>query len=180
MIGSVVARRYAKALIDLGHETGQLDALVRDIGNLADVLDSSSDLRDVRDNPQVPVPARKEVFKEIADRIGVGQLAKNTLMLLIDRGRLRVLPFIARSLREEADLRAGVLRAKVTSAAPLNDAYVQRLTQALETRFKKKVLVQRDVDPTLIAGVVTRVGDTIIDGSLRSRLDELKTGLMPQ
>lgn len=180
MIGGIVARRYAKALIDLGQETGQLEALVRDIGTLADALDGNAELRDVRDNPQVAVAARKAVFKEIADRVGVGQLAKNTLMLLIDNGRLRVLPFIARALREENDRRAGVLRARVTSATPLNDAYVARLTQALEARFKKKVVVQRDVDPTLIAGVVTRVGDTIIDGSVRSRLDELKTGLMPQ
>lgn len=180
MIGGVVARRYAKALIDLGHETGQLDALVRDIGNIADALEGNEQLRDVRDNPQVPVPARKEVFKEIAERLGAGQLAKNTIMLLIDNGRLRVLPFIARGLREEADRRAGVLRAKVTSAAPLNDSYVQRLAQALETRFKKKVVVERDVDPNLIAGVVTRVGDTIIDGSVKSRLDELKTSLISQ
>lgn len=180
MIGGVVARRYAKALIDLGQETGQLEQLVKDIGNLADVLDSSSELRDVRDNPQVPAAARKAVFKDVAERVGAGQLAKNTLMLLIDNGRLRVLPFIARSLREESDRRAGVLRARVTSATPLNDAYVQRLTQALETRFKKKVVVQRDVDPALIAGVVTRVGDVIIDGSVRSRLDEMKSELMPQ
>jgi F-type H+-transporting ATPase subunit delta len=180
VIGGVVARRYAKALIELGNETGQLEALVRDIGNIAEAVDGNNDLRDVRDNPQVTHEARKEVFREIADRLGAGQLAKNTIGLLIDNRRLRVLPFIARALREEADRRAGVLRARVTSAAPLNDAYVQRLTQALENRFKKKVVVQRDVDPNLIAGVVTRVGDTIIDGSVRSRLDEMKSELISQ
>lgn len=177
---SVVARRYARALIDLGVETNSLDAIVRDITAVAELVEESAELRDVRDNPQVPAAARKAVFAEIAQRLGAGQMSKNALMLLSDNGRLRVLPAIARALREEADRRAGIVRAHVASAAPLSDAYVQRLTQALEARFQKKVVVQRTVDPSLIAGVVTRVGDTIIDGSVRARLTELKTELMPQ
>ncbi len=177
---SVVARRYAKALIDLGVETNTLDAIVRDIANVAEAVEQSAELRDVRDNPQVPAAARKAVFAEIAQRLGAGPMSKNAVLLLTDNGRLRALPAIARALREEADRRAGVVRAHVSSAAPLSDAYVTRLTQALEARFQKKVVVQRTVDPSLIAGVVTRVGDTIIDGSVRARLNELKTELMPQ
>lgn len=180
MTGTVVARRYAKALIDLGVETGQLDAIVRDIGAIADVVDGSAELRDVRDNPQVPMAARKAVFVEVAQRLGAAQLSRNAIMLLADNGRLRYLGSIARALRDEADRRAGLLRAHVTSAAPLSDVYVQKLTQALEARYQKKVVVQREVDPSLLAGVVTRVGDTIIDGSLRARLNELKSDLLPQ
>ncbi|MBI2391381.1 MAG: ATP synthase F1 subunit delta [Deltaproteobacteria bacterium] len=180
MIGSVVARRYARALIDLGVETNTLDALVRDITAIAELVDQNAELRDVRDNPQVPIGARKAVFAEVTQRLGAGQMAKNTIMLLADNGRLRVLPAIARALREEADRRAGIVRAQVTSATPLSDAYVARLQQVLEARFARKVVVQRTVDPTLIAGVVTRVGDTIIDGSVRARLNELKSELMPQ
>lgn len=177
---SVVARRYAKALIDLGVETNSLDAIVRDITAVAELVEQSAELRDVRDNPQVPAAARKAVFAEIATRVGAHAMSRNALQLLSDNGRLRALPAIARALREEADRRAGIVRAHVSSAAPLSDAYVQRLTQALEARFQKKVVVQRTVDPSLIAGVVTRVGDTIIDGSVRARLNELKTELMPQ
>ena len=177
---SVVARRYARALIELGAETGALDAIVRDITAAAQLIDESPELRDVRDNPQVSSVTRKAVFAEIAQRLGAAPASKNALLLLVDNGRLRALPAIARALREEADRRAGVVRAHVSSAAPLSDGYVQRLTQALEARFQKKVVVQRTVDPALIAGVVTRVGDTIIDGSVRARLQELKTELVPQ
>jgi F-type H+-transporting ATPase subunit delta len=180
VIGGVVARRYAKALMELGVETGQLEAIVRDLGTLAELMEGSAELRDVSENPQVATAARKAVFTELAQKLGVNPFSRNALLLLIDNGRLRALPNIARALREENDRRAGILRAHVTSATPLNESYVQRLQQALEARFKKKVVVQRDVDPNLIAGVVTRVGDTIIDGSLRSRLNELKTELMPQ
>lgn len=179
-MSSVVARRYARALIELGIETNSLEAIVRDVTAVAELVEENAELRDVRQNPQVPGAARKAVFMDIAQRLGAHQMSKNALNLLCDNGRLRVLPAIARALREEADRRAGVVRAHVSSAAPLTDGYVQRLTQALEARFQKKVVVQRTVDPTLIAGVVTRVGDTIIDGSVRARLNELKTDLMPQ
>ncbi len=178
MIGAV-ARRYAKALIEIGAETGTLDAMVRDIAAIAETVDQSPDLRDVRDNPQIPRDARKAVFVEIASRLGAGQMTKNAISLLADNNRLKALPAIAKALREMADRRAGVLRATVTSAAPLTDAFVANLVRALEARFKSKVLVERSVDPTLISGVVTRVGDTIIDGSLRTRLEELKTELLP-
>jgi F-type H+-transporting ATPase subunit delta len=179
-VSSIIARRYAKALIDLGTETGQLDALVREISNVAEVVEPSAELRDVRDNPQIPAPARKAVFLEVAQRVGAGQLTRNTIALLADNGRLRFLGSIAKALRDEADRRAGVVRATVSSAAPLSDVYVQKLTQALEARYQKKVVVQREVDPKLLAGVVTRIGDTIIDGSLRARLNELKSGLLTQ
>ncbi|MGZ3423081.1 MAG: ATP synthase F1 subunit delta [Polyangiales bacterium] len=178
-MSSVVARRYAKALIELGVETNQLDAIVREISAVAEAVEPSAELRDVRDNPQIPMAARKAVFVEVAQKVGAGQLTRNAIGLLADNGRLRYLGSIAKALREEADRRAGVVRAVVSSAAPLSDVYVQKLTQALEARYQKKVVVQREVDPKLLAGVVTRIGDTIIDGSLSARLRELKTDLLP-
>jgi F-type H+-transporting ATPase subunit delta len=178
-VSSVIARRYAKALIELGVETGQLEAIVREISAVAETVEPSLELRDVRDNPQIPAAARKAVFVEVAQKVGAGQLTRNAISLLADNGRLRYLGAIAKALREEADRRAGVVRAVVSSAAPLSDVYVQKLTQALEARYQKKVVVQREVDPKLLAGVVTRIGDTIIDGSLSARLRELKTELLP-
>jgi F-type H+-transporting ATPase subunit delta len=179
VIGGQVARRYAKALIELGGEQGNLDALVREISAVAEAIEGSAELRNLIENPEIPRTARKAVLTEIAQKLGAGQVARNTVALLADNGRLRILPALARELRRAADERAGVLRAHVKSAQPLGDAYVQKLQQALETRFKRKVIVDREVDPTLLAGVVTRVGDTIIDGSLKARLDELRVQLLP-
>lgn len=174
-----IARRYARALLELGAEQNNLDTLVREIGSVAEAFDGSAELRAVVDNPEIPRAARKAVFVELAAKLGCGAMTKNTLSVLADASRLRALPEIAAALREEADRRAGVVRASVTSAQPLGDAYIQKLTQALESRFKKKVVVVKHVDPTLLAGVVTRVGDTVIDGSLRARLDELRAQLLP-
>ncbi|GAC1358870.1 MAG: ATP synthase F1 subunit delta [Polyangiales bacterium] len=179
MIGGQIARRYAKALIELGTEQGTLDALVREITAVAEAFDSSAELKGLVDNPEVPRASRKAVLVEIATRLGASPVTRNTLSLLADNGRLRILPALARVLRDMADLRAGLVRAHVRSAAPLSEGYLHKLQQALEARFKKKVVIDREVDPKLLAGVVTRVGDTIIDGSLRSRLDELRTQLLP-
>lgn len=180
MIDRVVARRYARALIELGEEQKNLDAIVKDFANLAETIEASPELRAVLDNPQVSRTARKAVLTEVGQKLGVSPVVRNTIGLLTDNGRLRAVASIATELREEADRRAGVVRARVTSAAPLSDVYVSKLTAALEARFKKKVVVVREVDASLLSGVVTRVGDTIIDGSLRARLNELKSALVPQ
>jgi F-type H+-transporting ATPase subunit delta len=180
VIDRVVARRYARALIELGEEGKNLDAVVKDFATLAETIEQSPELRAVLDNPQISRASRKAVLAEVGLRLGVTPTTKNTIGLLTDNGRLRAIPAIAAELREEADRRAGIVRARVTSAVPLSDSYVQRLTQALEGRFKKKVVVVREIDPALLSGVVTRIGDTIIDGSLRARLNELKSALVPQ
>ena len=175
---SILARRYAKALLELGVESNNLDLFVNEISAVAASIDASHELRNVLENPQISQAERKSVLVEIAQRLGVGLLTKNTLGVLAEKGRLLILPSIANELRKAADVRKGIVRAHVTSAVPLQEAYVQKLTQTLETRYGKKVLLQRSVDPSLIAGIVTRIGDTIIDGSLRSRLSSLKSTLL--
>jgi F-type H+-transporting ATPase subunit delta len=101
------------------------------------------------------------------------------MLLLVDRRRTKTLPYVARMLRELADARKGVVRAEVTTAVALADAYYARLQAQLEKMTGKRVVVDRVIDPTLIAGVVTRIGDRIFDGSLRTRLQSLKDSLMP-
>jgi F-type H+-transporting ATPase subunit delta len=179
MSAANVARRYAKALIEIGVEQGNLDVLVREIGDIADTITQSAELRSVIDSPEVPRTARKAVLVEIAHKLGLGRITINTLSLLADNHRLRLVPAIAAALRDLADARSGVLRAKVTSAATLTETYVVSLTQALEARFQKKVVIEQAVDPTLLSGVVTRIGDTVIDGSLKSRLAQLHAALIP-
>jgi F-type H+-transporting ATPase subunit delta len=176
---SLVARRYAQALLDLGVETGQLDALVDEFGSLASAWETSPELRNAIENPLVSHDAKKAVVGELASRINASPTTRNALRLLIDRRRAKALPSIARQLREFADARKGVLRAEVTTAAPLSEAYYGRLQAQLEAMTGKKVVVDRRTDPDLIAGVVTRIGDRILDGSLRTRLQSLRDSLMP-
>jgi F-type H+-transporting ATPase subunit delta len=176
---SIVARRYAQALLELGIEQNDLERQVEEIASVAQVWEESAELRNAVENPLVAHPAKRAVMGEVATRLGVSQTTRHALLLLVDRRRTRTLPTIARWLRELADARKGVVRAEVTTAAPLGDAYYARLQTQLEKMTGKRVVVDRRTDPNLIGGVVTRIGDRIFDGSLRTRLQTLRDVMMP-
>ena len=92
---------------------------------------------------------------------------------------MKALPYVARTLRELADSRKGVLRAEVTTAAPLSDEYYAKLQAKLEKMTGKQVVIDRRIDAALIGGVVARIGDRIFDGSLHTRLQSLRDVLLP-
>jgi F-type H+-transporting ATPase subunit delta len=179
MIAGVVARRYAQALVELGAETSQLDALVEEIGAAAASYEESSELRDALENPLFPHAVKKNILMELGKTIGLSQTAQNAIFLLNDRRRMRALPGIARLMREMNDKKKGLVRAEVVTAAPLSEAYYARLQQQLEKVTGKRIILDKREDPSILAGVITRIGDTLYDGSLRSRLHEIKHALLP-
>lgn len=179
MIPGVIARRYATALLELGSESNQLDALVDEIGRAAQTYTASSELRSALADPLLSPQAKREIVAEIAQRLNVGQVTKNALALLVDRRRMPALPAISQRLREMADDKRGIVRAEVFTAMPLPEEYFAQLQQQLERVTGRRVALDRKLDPTLICGVVARVGDTVYDGSLIARLRQLKETLLP-
>jgi F-type H+-transporting ATPase subunit delta len=175
----IVARRYAEAILELALEQGQLDKVVRDVTTIADAWNTSVEFRNAIENPLVAHAVKKAVVSELADQIGASPMTRNAMLLMVDRRRAQALPYVAQWLRELADARQGLVHAEVTTAAPLSDAYYGRLQSQLETMTGKRVVVDRRTDPTIIGGVVTRIGDRIFDGSLRTRLQSLRDALLP-
>ena len=173
-----IAGRYARALFELGVETGKLKKLVDEVSLFADTYASSGELRAVLGNPLVSQHNREALIAELGGRLGLGDVSRSAIRLLANRNRLVILPVIARTLHKMSDDRDGVVRATVVSAKALSDSYAQDLQRALEKMTGRKVLLTREVDTSLIAGVVTRIGDAVIDGSLRARLDELRYRLL--
>jgi F-type H+-transporting ATPase subunit delta len=179
VIGANVARRYAKALFEIGVDAGNLGAVVTEVKALADVYEESAELRSVLDNPLVAHAAKRAILVDVADRSQISTIIKNSLLLLADRRRLHILPAIAQLLKEMADAKEGILRAEVTTAAKLSEDFYARMQQKLEKMTGKRIVIDRREDPALIAGVVTRIGDMVIDGSLRTGLHELTNALLP-
>jgi F-type H+-transporting ATPase subunit delta len=177
-VSSAVADRYARAVFELGIETGQLKPLTDQVRSFAEVYRSSPELRSVIDNPIVEESKRQAILEDICGKLALGELARNTVKLLAFRRRLQFLPDIARRLGTLSDEKAGILRATVTSAVPLSESNYQALAAEIERATKKKVVLERKHDPTLIAGVVTRIGDNTIDGTLKGQLAHLQRQLL--
>jgi F-type H+-transporting ATPase subunit delta len=176
-MSDAVAERYARAIFDLGVEAGQLEALTGQIRNFSETYTASRELRSVLDNPLIELAKRQAILQEVAARVGLTGVGLNAVRFVAQRHRLSSLPGIARRLASLADEKAGVIRATVTSAGPLPESFYERLVKELEGATQRKVALDRKQDPSLIAGVVTRIGDNTIDGSVKGRLAEIERQL---
>jgi F-type H+-transporting ATPase subunit delta len=177
-MGGSVARRYARALFGIGVDAGNYETLGREIDDLAGLLSASSELRNALENPVFKLDEKRAVLEQILPRVTPTAEVRRFILLLLDRRRLVLLPAIARAYRDLADAHAGRVRARVTSAEPLSAAAVEGVRRALAQRTGKQVIVETDVDPELIGGIVARVGDLVLDGSVRTQLADLRTKLV--
>jgi len=174
---SVAANRYAKALLDVLYPASAelgLEQLVK----FSSLLSSETQMRQLFENPTIAAERRKEVFKGIADSLSYESYVRNFINLLMERNRLDLLADIIVAYEKLLDEKLGIVRARVTSAGPLDAAQQRDIAARLEQVTGKHVRVELSVDPTLIGGVVARVGSTIYDGSIRQQLQVFKQRLI--
>lgn len=177
---SSLGRRYAKALLELSTENQQVDAVLKELKDVRSAWEASPELRQLVQDPTLSREAIKNAVVGVFDRLGVSSLVKNTACLLADRGRLRYLPDVIDGFEALAEAQTGRVRAEVTTARAMPDAYFSELKKKLEEISGNQVVLVKKEDPSLIAGVVTRVSDRVFDGSVRNQLDELKEHLLSQ
>lgn len=177
MISGSLARRYAKAVFEIGVTQGGLDKLGTDIRSFAQAMKESPELEAALTSPALQRSERRKVVDAILQRLGVVSTTRNLLYVLLDGERLGTLPAIARELDKMIENKAGRVSAEVVSAKPLEPAQLSELVAVLEKLSGKKVTVQKREDPELLGGVVAKVGDTIYDGSLRTQLSTLRDEL---
>jgi F-type H+-transporting ATPase subunit delta len=177
MSHAAIAERYARAIFELADETGQVTPTNEAILRFAETYASSLALQGVLAHGSDEA-SRDAILKDIGARLAMPELALNAVRLLAARRRLPALAEIGRMLTRLADEKTGVIRATVTSARPLPEEYYQSLAREIEQRTRRKVLLERREDPSLLAGVVTRIGDHTMDGSVRGRLAALEHQLL--
>lgn len=176
-----IARRYARALLDVALEGGAPDRIAEQLEGLSGLTKENADLRDVLSNPAYSRAQRGAVVDGLLKLSGkVDPAVQNLLGLLLDRHRVGFLPDIARIFREMADTRAGRVRGRVTSATPLDAAALANIEQALEKIVQRDVVLETRVDPSLLGGVSAQVGSMVYDGSLRAQLESLRQQLRAQ
>jgi F-type H+-transporting ATPase subunit delta len=180
VITGSLARRYAKALLDLGVQQQTFDAFAKELDRVADAFRSVPDLRNALINPVFSVDKRRLVLDDVARRLAVSKVVRNFVMLLLDKGRISALPDIARVYRTLVDEHAQRVRATVTSARPLDPVLETRLKAALEKQSGKTVILEKKEDPSIVGGLVTQLGDTVYDGSVRTQLQQLREQLLSE
>lgn len=177
MIAGSIARRYARALMAIGVDTGSYDAIGRQVSALARAMKISAELAEILANPAFPRADRQRVLEAVLSRLGASRVVKNFTLLLLERERLAALPDIARELSAMIDEKNNRVTALITSAAPLTQVQITQIKSALEKLSGKQVHVDQKEDPALLGGVVAKVGDIVYDGSLRTQLAQMRHSL---
>lgn len=164
---------YAEALFGVARAEGTLGEVEDELFRFSQTLQGSDELRDALTDPGIPVARRQQIVEDL-----LGGKASSTttalVSMVVGTGRARDLPDIIRQLVEMSAAEAHKAVAEVRSAIPLTDDQVERLAKALGEATGRSVTVKVVVDPDVLGGIVAQVGDTVIDGSVRSRLDRLR------
>jgi F-type H+-transporting ATPase subunit delta len=168
---------YASAILDLAKAEGQLDRVESEFLAIGQAVETSADLRSTLTDPQVPVDKKQSV---IDDLIGgrASSLTVGLVQFIVGQGRSSELPSIAKSFVEKAVESRDRAVAEVRSAFPLDDATIERLATALGKATGKRVEVKVIVDESVMGGIVARVGDVVIDGTVANAIGELRQAVL--
>lgn len=169
-----IARRYAAALADVVLDRGEADEIQQELAQWSELIRTNANLQEVFRNPTIPLDKKRAVMKQLIERAKPRQTTENFLKVLLQNQRLTELPEINRKFAEILDERAGMVAATITTARPVSDEMQARLNDKLVSVTQKKVRLNFEQDPELIGGLVTRIGSTIYDGSVRSQLQQIK------
>lgn len=177
MIPASVARRYARALLALGLEDGRSEKYGEELEAVAAALETSAEARDLVLNPGYTKAQRQAVVDTLAQTFSLSPVVVNFLRLLVDRRRIGELDAIARAYRELVDAQVGRIRAVVTSAWPLSQEELSRLRDAIAAAARRSIVLETKTDPSLVGGLVTQVGVTVYDGSIKTQLERMREEL---
>lgn len=171
------ARRYAEAAFQIALRDRTMAAWRADLAAASAAL-ADDRLARLLANPAVPLESRERLLRTVLERRRVGALPLNLARLLLHRGRIEMLPRVAAELVRLDDLRQGLVHASATSAAPLEPDEIRALAGRLQQLTGGRVELETRVDPSLLGGLVVRLGDRLIDGSVRGRLERLRSRLV--
>jgi len=177
VISLTVARKYAKALLEIGLQEKNHEILGSDLERLAGLLQENKELRLVILSPFYPAPRRKAIARDVGESLGLSRATLDFLGLLIERDRVDHFPAIVKSYEGLSDEVSNRLRASLTSAQKLPAPLVGEIKAHLESSTGKEVILSSQENPSLIGGVITKIGNVVYDGSLKTQLLRAKENL---
>jgi F-type H+-transporting ATPase subunit delta len=170
----MIARRYASALADVVIERGEAREVQEELNTWERLIQSSANLQEVFRNPTIALDQKRAVMNKLIERGKPRETTANFLKVLVQNHRLTELGEINRKFTDTLDVRAGMIAATVTTARSVPESVQEKLSETLTSLTGKKVRVNFATDVELIGGVVTRIGSTVYDGSVRNQLQQIK------
>ena len=172
-----VARRYAKALLIIGKEDGESETYKEELNGFVRLLEKEKELGQVITNPLYDLEGRKKVLQTVIEKISVSKVMSYFLQLLFDKGRFGFLTQINDFYQKFADELKGVARASLVSATELPSETIEKIRLTLSKMTGKDISLEVGYDPGLIGGIVSRIGDLVLDGSIKTQLLNMKESL---
>lgn len=173
----VLAKRYAKALFIVGKEEGAFEEYSKSLNGLAALFSSVPEVRDALTNPLYPVEVREKVMVQLVESTGSPQVMGNFCRLLVQKKRAGILPEIAEVFQGLVDADKNLCQGTVISATELTSALSEKVKEVLEKITGKQVVLTTQVDPSIVGGIIAKVGDLVLDGSIKSQLAGLKESI---
>lgn len=178
MSSRLTARRYAKALLQIGDKQGNVPQLQQELESVAAAVAANADLSRLVASPLVLPVKKAEVFETILAAAKVSETLRHFFRVVAEAGRLNLLPELRRTFADLVDERAGIVEAKVSSAQPLTEAQEKSLVASLAVRTGKTIRLSWHQDANLLGGLRVQVASTVLDASLQGQLRQLKTQLL--
>lgn len=172
-IQASLAGRYATALFGLARDENQIDAVTRSLDSLEAAMSQSADFRALTSSPLIGRAEAGKAIRALTPALGIDPVTAKFLGVLADNGRLSELKAVIKSVRQLAAGHRGETTAEVTSAHPLGDDQIAKLKTNLKARVGRDVAIDAKVDPTLLGGLVVRLGSQMIDASIKTKLNTL-------
>lgn len=176
-IRASLAGRYASALFDLARDERQIDSVGQSLERMKAVLAESRELQGLVSSPLVSRVAAGKALGAIAPSLGLDPLTTRFMAVLAQNGRLRQLPEVIRIFATLAAEHRGETTAEVTTARPLGDDQAAALKAQLGARVGRDIRIDARVDPSILGGIVVRLGSQMIDASIRTKLNTLATAM---
>ena len=178
MTNRTAAHRYARALLDVAvKEHVELPLIEQQLGDFAGLVTEHPALEKVLLNPAVPAPRKRAAVAELTERAGMSPILAKLLVLLGERDRLVLIPELLAAYRERLLDHQKVVRAEVTTSAPIGADRAQAIERGLAQVTGRTVTLAMRVDPSIIGGVVARIGSTVFDGSVTRQLEKMRERL---
>lgn len=174
MINTTIAKRYAKALVQLGSEYGLVDQFRGELADMDGLFSTNKELPSAFSNPAFTAEQKKAIMAELITRSGFSELMGNFLMLLVDKHRVSLLSQIVRTYETLADEESGVIRPSIRTAFALDQGQIAAIQGALEKKTGSTVIPQLTVDTSLLGGVVIQIGDTAYDSTIKTQLERIQ------